>query len=167
MALRRGMLQGVGPESVSVHYHGPLHQIRAGQHGVAQKVWGKAVAHVQEDRAPGRRHALGLCDRRLECIRRAGQKVFRRSVGLFVHIAEIHEQNAYNVQESLNGEIKPLLCRRGGFKITNSPLIGLAILGYNFFRPHAALGGKTPAKAAGICGEGDDPILTLLEAAAA
>ena len=95
------------------------------------------------------------------------RNVFRRSVGLFVHIAEIHAQNVYNVQESLNGEIKPLLLRRGGFKIMNSPLIGLAILGYNFFRPHAALGGKTPAEAAGICVEGDDRILTLLEAAAA
>ena len=98
------------------------------------------------------------------------RKVFRRSAGLFVHITEIHAQNEFNhnnVQESLNGEIKPLLCRRGGFKIRNSPLIGLAILGYNFFRPHAALGGKTPAEAAGICVEGDDRILTLLEAAAA
>ena len=49
----------------------------------------------------------------------------------------------------------------------DSPLVGLAILGYNFFRPHGALGGRTPAEAAGIRPEGDDRILTLLEAAAA
>ncbi len=87
----------------------------------------------------------------------------------FVHIAEIHAQNEFNhnnVQESLNGDIKPLLCRRGGFKMINSPLIGLALLGYNLFRPHGALG-KTPGEAAGICLEGDDRILTLLEVVAA
>lgn len=98
------------------------------------------------------------------------RKALRRSAGLFVHIAEIHAQNEFNhntIQESLNGEIKSLLRRSGGFKIMDSPLVGLAILGYNFFRPHMALGGKMPAEAAGICVEGDGRILTLLEAAAA
>ena len=87
-----------------------------------------------------------------------------------MHVAEIHPHNKFshnNVQESLNGDIKPLLRRRGGFKIMNSPLVAPGILGYNFFRPHGALGGKTPAEAAGIYLEGDDRILTLLEAAAA
>ena len=83
------------------------------------------------------------------------QKAFWRSAEcLFVHVAEIHSHNVYNVQESLNGDIKPLLRRRGGFKILNSPLIALGILGYNFFRPHGALDGKTPAEAAGIYLEG-------------
>ena len=82
-----------------------------------------------------------------------------------MHVSEIHSHNVYNVQESLNGDIKPLLRRRGGFKIMNSPPIALGILCY--FRPHGALGGKTPAEAAGICLDGDDRILTLLEAAAA
>ena len=99
------------------------------------------------------------------------KKAFWRNAGRrFVHVTEIHSHNEFNhnnVQESLNGDIKPLLRRRGGFKIMNSPLIALGILGYNFFRPHGALGGKTPAEAAGICLEGDDRILTLLEAAAA
>lgn len=98
------------------------------------------------------------------------RKAFWRSAGRrFVHIAEIHAQNEFNhnnVQESLNGDLKPLLRRRGGFKMMDSPLVGLAILGYNF-RPHGALGGRTPAEAAGIRPEGDDRILTLLEAAAA
>ena len=95
------------------------------------------------------------------------KKAFWRNVGrLFVHVAEIHSHNAYNVQESLNRDIKPLR-RRGGFKIMNSPLIALGILGYNFFRPHGAPGGRMPAEAAGMCLEGDDRILTLLEAAAA
>ena len=94
------------------------------------------------------------------------RKVFRYSVGLFVHIADIHAQSAYNVQEGLDGETKPLLRRRGGFKITDSPLIGLAIPDCNF-RPHTAPGGETPAEVAGICVEGDGRIPTLLEAAAA
>ena len=99
---------------------------------------------------------------------RSAKKAFWRNAGRrFVHVAEIHAHNVYNVQESLNGDIKPLLRRRGGFKIMNSPLIALGVLGYNFFRPHGAPGGKTPAEAAGMCLEGDDRILTLLEAAAA
>ena len=87
-----------------------------------------------------------------------------------VHVSEIHAQNEFNhnnIQESLNGNIKPLLRRRGGFKVQNSVLVTMAILGYNFFRPHMALDGKTPAEAAGIFIQGDDKVLTLLKAAAA
>ena len=47
------------------------------------------------------------------------RKAFRHSVGLFVHIAGIHAQNACNVQEGLDGETKPLPRRRGGFKTTD------------------------------------------------
>ena len=96
------------------------------------------------------------------------KKAFWRNAGRrFVRVAETHAHIAYNVQEILNGDIKPLPRRRGGFKIMNSPLIALGILGYNFFGPHGALGGRTPAEVAGIRLEGDDRILTLLEAAAA
>ena len=94
------------------------------------------------------------------------KKAFWRNAGRrFVYVAEMHSHNAYNVQESPNGDIKPLLRRRGGFKIQNSPLIALGILCY--FRPHGAPGGKTPAGAVGIRLEGDDRILALLEASAA
>ena len=90
------------------------------------------------------------------------KKAFWRNAGCrFAHAAEIHSHNAYNVQESPNGDVKPLLRRRGGFKIMNSPLIALGILCY--FRPHGEPGGKTPAEAAGIRLEGDDRILALLE----
>ena len=87
-----------------------------------------------------------------------------------MHVAKIHAQNEFNhnnVQECLNGYLKPLLHIRGGFKIDNSPLGGLIILGYNFFRPHTALDHKTPAEAAGIHVAGPDKVFTLLQAAAA
>ena len=36
-------------------------------------------------------------------------------------------------------------------------------MGYDFFRPHAALNGRTPAEATGIHVDGSDRVLTLLE----
>ena len=78
------------------------------------------------------------------------KKAFRRNAGRrFVRVAEIHAHNVYNVQKSLNGDIRPLLRRRGGFKIRNSPLIALCIPCY--FRPHGAPGGRMLAEAAGTC----------------
>ena len=54
------------------------------------------------------------------------KKGFWRRVGRrYAHIAEIHAQNKFNrnnMQECLNGDYKPLLCRSGGFKMKNSPL---------------------------------------------
>ena len=45
-------------------------------------------------------------------------------------------------------------------------LVLVVVLGYDFFRPHAALNSKTSGEAAGIHMEGSDRVLTLLEAAA-
>ena len=99
------------------------------------------------------------------------RKAFWRRIGRrLVHVVEIHAQNEFNhndVQECLNGTLKPLLRIRGGFKVDNSPLVGLIILCYNFFRPHTALDHKTPAEAADIHVAGPDKVLTLLQAAAA
>ena len=50
-----------------------------------------------------------------------------------------NEFNHNNVHERLNGELKPLIRKRGGYKVTNPVMVGLVVLGYNFFRPHAAL----------------------------
>ena len=77
------------------------------------------------------------------------------------------ELNHNNVHERLNGEIKPLIRKRGGYKVANPVMVGLVVLGYDFFRPYAALSGRTPAEAAGIHMEGNGRVLTLLEAAAA
>ena len=71
------------------------------------------------------------------------------------------------MHERLNGELKPLIRKRGGYKVANPVMVGLVVLGYDFFRPHAALNGRTPAEAAGIRMEGNDKVLALLKAAAA
>ena len=47
----------------------------------------------------------------------AKKAFWRNARRRFVHVAEIHSHNTYNVPESVNGDIKPLLHRRGGFKI--------------------------------------------------
>ena len=78
-----------------------------------------------------------------------------------------NEFNHNNMHERLNGELRPLIRRRGGYKVANPVMAGLVVPGYDFFRPHAALNGRTPAEAAGIRMEGYDSVLTLLEAAAA
>ena len=103
--------------------------------------------------------------------RKPAKKAFWRRAGRrLVHVIEIHMQNEFNhnnVHESFNGNIKPLLEVRGGFQSDSPAMAGLAILAHNFFRPHTALDGRTPAEAAGILVDGPDRVLTLLEAAAA
>ena len=107
----------------------------------------------------------------LDVFPEAARKAFWRRAGRrLVHAVEVHMRNEFNhnnVHESLNGELKPLIRKRGGYKVENPVMAGLVVLGYNFFRPHTALDGRTPAEAAGICAEGKDRVLTLLEAAAA
>lgn len=44
---------------------------------------------------------------------------------------------------------------------------GLLRLSYNFLRPHMALGGRTPAEAAGIIIPGHDKMRALIRAAVA
>ena len=101
----------------------------------------------------------------------AARKAFWRRAGRrLVHAVEVHMRNEFNhnnVHESLNGELRPLIRKRGGYKVANPAMVGLVVLGYDFFRPHTALNGRTPAEAAGIYIEGRDKVLTLLEAAAA
>ena len=107
----------------------------------------------------------------LDVFPEAARKAFWRRTGRrLVHAVEVHMRNEFNhnnVHERLNGELKPLIRKRGGYKVSDPVMAGLVVLGHNFFRPHAALGGRTPAEAAGIHTEGNDVVLTLLEAAAA
>ena len=107
----------------------------------------------------------------LDVFPEAARKAFWHRAGRrLVHAVEVHIRNEFNhnnVHESLNGELKPLIRKRGGYKVSNPVMVGLVVLGYNFFRSHMALCGRTPAEAAGIHVEGKDSVLTLLEAAAA
>lgn len=101
----------------------------------------------------------------------AARKAFWRRTGRrLVHAVKVHMRNKFNhnnVHESLNGELKPLISKRGGYKVASPVMVGLVVLGYNFFRPHTTLGGRTPAEAGGVHVEGNDRVLTMLEAAAA
>ena len=100
----------------------------------------------------------------------AGKAFWRRAGRRLVHAVEAHMRNEFNhnnVLQRLNGELKPLIRKRGGYKVANPVMVGLAIPGYDFFRPHAALNGRMPAEATGIHVEGGDRVPTLLEAAAA
>lgn len=60
------------------------------------------------------------------------------------------------MHERLNGELKPLTRKRGGYKVANPVMVGLAVLGYDFFRPHAALSSRMPGEAAGMHMKGSD-----------
>ena len=100
----------------------------------------------------------------------AKKAFWRRTGRRLVHVREIHIKNQFNhnnIQEIFNGAIKPLLTKRGGFKTNNPVMVQMAILAHNFFIPHAAHNGRTPAEMAGIFIEGNDKILTLLEDATA
>jgi hypothetical protein len=48
-------------------------------------------------------------------------------------------------------------------KRENSPVIKGFQLYHNFFRPHMGLSGKTPAEAAGIKIEGENPWVTVIQ----
>ena len=68
-----------------------------------------------------------------------------------------------NKMERLNGETRDRekVCR--GLKNTNTPVLKGYQLYHNLVRPHEALGGKTPAEAAGIKIEGDDKWMAIIQ----
>ncbi len=84
----------------------------------------------------------------------AARKTFYRNAGpRFVHVREIHIRNEFNqnnVHERLNGEFKDRLGGIRGMKADNPSVVSLMIAYHNFFRPHAGIGGRTPAEAANI-----------------
>jgi hypothetical protein len=48
-------------------------------------------------------------------------------------------------------------------KVDDTPILPMNQIYYNFIRPHQALKGKTPAKAAGIGVDGENKWIGLLE----
>ncbi len=68
--------------------------------------------------------------------------------------------------ERLNGEFRDREKVMRGVKRTDSAIIKGYQIYHNFIRPHEALGGKTPAEAAGITIEGENKWQTVIQNAA-
>jgi len=66
----------------------------------------------------------------------------------------------------MNGEIRDRERVMRGLETKDTPILKGYQLFHNYIRPHIALDGRTPAKAAGIKNEGDDKWLTLIQNAA-
>ena len=84
----------------------------------------------------------------------AAKKTFYRSAGpRFVHVRGMHIRNEFNqnnLHGRLNGEFKDRLGRIRGMKADSPSVASLMVTYHNFFRPHAGIGGRTPAEAANI-----------------
>jgi putative transposase len=84
------------------------------------------------------------------------------------HIQEIRMAGKVhnNKMERQNGEWRDREKIMRDLKREDSPIIdGLQIF-QNYFRPHEGLNGKTPAEAAGIKIEGENPWITVIQNAA-
>lgn len=68
--------------------------------------------------------------------------------------------------ERMNGEVRDREKVFRGLKTKDSPILAGYQLYHNFFRPHMALKGKTPAEAAGITVEGENKWETVIRNAA-
>ena len=85
-----------------------------------------------------------------------------------IHIREIHLQNRYcnsNAHERFNSELAECLKVRS-LKKDDSSRTQLAIIHHNFIRSHQGLHRLTPADMAGICIDGSDKWLVLIQNAA-
>ena len=82
-----------------------------------------------------------------------------------VHVGEAAIRNRKrnnNAQERFNGTFRAFQRPRRGIKDAGSRLIVGFFVHYNFVRPHMALGGRTPAQAAGITIHGPDKWRTII-----
>jgi transposase-like protein len=81
------------------------------------------------------------------------------------HIKEIRldGQVHNNKMERQNGEWRDREKVMRSLKKENSPVIAGMQIYHNFFRPHMGLKGKTPAEAAGIRIEGENPWVTVIQ----
>ncbi|MDV3294007.1 MAG: DDE-type integrase/transposase/recombinase [Nitrososphaerales archaeon] len=81
------------------------------------------------------------------------------------HVADIRLGGKVhnNKMERMNGEWRDREKVMRGLKREDSPVIGGMQVFHNYFRPHEGLGGKTPAEAAGIKIEGENPMLTVIQ----
>jgi transposase-like protein/predicted RNA-binding Zn-ribbon protein involved in translation (DUF1610 family) len=75
---------------------------------------------------------------------------------------EIHN----NKMERMNGETRDREKVIRGLKRTDTPILKGYQIYHNFFRPHMGLKGRTPAEAAGIKIEGENPWVTVIQNAA-
>ncbi len=68
-----------------------------------------------------------------------------------------------NKMERMNGEIRDRKKTMRGLKTKDTAILQGYQLFHNYFRPHEALDGKTPAEACGIKIEGKNKWLTLIQ----
>ena len=104
----------------------------------------------------------------LQSFKTACKRAYLTLKKTIIHIREIHLQNRYcnnNVHERFNSELAECLKVRG-LKKDDSSRIQLAIIHHNFVRSHQGLHGLTPADMAGICIDGPDKWLVLIQNAA-
>jgi hypothetical protein len=65
--------------------------------------------------------------------------------------------------ERQNGEVRDREKVMRGLKRDYSPVLRGYQIYHNFFRPHMGLNGRTPAEAAGIKIEGENPWITVIQ----
>ena len=84
----------------------------------------------------------------------AFKRVFRTMWGLrSIHIRDIHIRNLIcntNKQERLNGGFAGHFSYARGINKEESMIFRIAILHYNYIKPHGGIGGRMPAEAASI-----------------
>lgn len=81
------------------------------------------------------------------------------------HISHIRLQGDHNnnKMERLNGEVRDREKTMRGLMKTDTPVLSSYEIYHNYFRPHEALKGKTPAEMCGTKIEGDNKWKTLIE----
>jgi putative transposase len=102
----------------------------------------------------------------LHAYEKAFNKEYRTHFGdSAVHIRHITLAGDHNnnKMERMNGEVRDREKVMRGLKRTDSPIIKGYQLYHNFFRPHQALKGKTPAELAGISIEGVNRWITVIQ----
>ena len=72
-----------------------------------------------------------------------------------------------NIHERCNGDLAALIRNARGFRSDTPRRLSWHVTYHNFFKPHPALHGKTPAEASGIHIPGSDKLLGLIRAAVA
>ena len=81
------------------------------------------------------------------------------------HISHIRLQGDHNnnKMERLNGEVRDREKTMRGLKKNDTPVLAGYQIYHNYFRPHEALKGKTPAEKCGIVIEGENKWKTVIE----
>ena len=81
------------------------------------------------------------------------------------HIRHIHIQGDHNnaKMERMNREVRDREKVMRGLKKTDTPVLAGYQIYHNYFRPHEALKGKTPAEKCGIMIEGENKWKTMIQ----